>query len=73
MGDAVRAEKVPLREVPQPYQGTLALWLCGESVREHVGVSKFYTHRRKLMEYGYDIGKRPPSAAREHVVRIVVE
>lgn len=50
-------EKVGLRDVPQPFQGTLALWMCGLNPRECVGHSKYYRHRKALLGYGYDIGR----------------
>lgn len=61
---------VPLVDVPQPFQGTLALWMCGVDPREHVGATKFYRHRRELLGYGYDLSK--PYAGDPRVIRILL-
>lgn len=54
-----------LNDIPLPYSLTAAAWYEGTNVRHEpissaipLSRSTYYRHRRKLLEYGIDIGKK---------------
>lgn len=65
-GPAVPYVRQLLKEIPLPYSLTAIAWHEGVDVRNEpvycatpMSRSSFYRHRRKLLEYGIDIGQKP--------------
>lgn len=44
-----------LRSLPTGLRGTYLLWLSGESLKTCLSKNTFYTHKKKLLEYGINI------------------
>ena len=50
---------VDILKLSRAYQATLAMWREGRSLKSELPRETYYRHRRKFLELGIDIGKRP--------------
>ena len=62
-----------LKDVPDPYLGTLTKWMLGIDVARRLSPATYYRHKKVLKEHGYDIsGKVMPMKAVKHVITLEV-
>ena len=65
-----KIEVVDLESVPQPYLGTLCMYISGIDPKDHISESTYKRHKAKLKKLGYDIGANAPipMRAQKHVI-----
>lgn len=62
-------KETDILKLSSPLQGTLLHWQRGSDLRGMYSRTKYYAHRKALMEYGIDIAKPPiPQEEREAVI-----
>lgn len=65
-------EATDLDEIPTKFLGTLAMYFMGVNVKERLNKNTFYSHKKVLKEYGYDISNQNISALKPKQKTIVL-